>query len=147
MTDGFVAVIAEDGSSVAHATYVGGSANESLSTMFVGPDDRVYVTETVDSDDWPTTANAYQPAFGGAGGGSNAVLTVFDATLSQLDYSTYIGGSGTGGGAERGRSIWVTDDTVVLSGATDSMDFPIVAPSAQGAFGGDVDGFLFRWDR
>lgn len=149
MTDGFVAIVSEDGTALDHATYIGGIGNESLSTMFVDDDDRVYVTGTIASSDWPTTDDAYQPMFGNANvpGGSDAVLTIFTPTLSELDYSTYLGGSGPGGEAERGRSIWVTDTAVYVSGATDSTDFPIVAPSAQAMSGGGVDGFVFRFDR
>lgn len=111
-SDGFVSIIAEDGSAIEHATYVGGSSDESLSTMFVGSDDRVYVTGTVQSDDWPVTEGALQTVFGNgsAGGGvTDAVITVFDPTLGVLEYSSYLGGSGTHSGAERGRSIWATD--------------------------------------
>ncbi len=150
-TEGFVAVIAEDGSAIEYATYVGGSDNESLSTMFVGPDDRVYITGTINSDDWPITDDAVQPSFGNgaAGGGyTDAVLTVFDPTLSVIEYSTFLGGSGTTSGAERGRGLWVTDDgSTYVAGATDSSDFPIVAPSVQADYGGGVDGFMFRFDR
>lgn len=148
--DGFVAVIAQDGSSIEYATYVGGSGADNLSTMFVGPDDRVYVTGTIGSDDWPVTSDAMQPDFGNgsAGGGvTDAVLTVFDPSLSSLEYSTYLGGSGSQGGAERGRSIWATDTAIYIAGATDSADFPTLAPSVQPDYGGGVDGFLVWFTR
>lgn len=149
--DGFVVVLAEDGSAIDYATYIGGSDGESTSTMAVGPDDRVYVTGVTQSDDYPTTADAMQNSFGNgaAGGGlSDAFLAVLDPTLSTLEYGTYVGGSGTDAGAERGRSVWVTPDgTVYLAGVTDSTDFPIMAPSAQAGFGGVTDGFLVRFAR
>lgn len=150
-SDGFVVVLAEDGSAIDYATYLGGSDAESTSTMAVGPQDRVYVTGVTQSDDYPTTADALQGTFGNgaAGGGlSDAFLTVLDPTLSTLEYGTYLGGSGTDAGAERGRSVWVTaDGTVHLGGVTDSSDFPIMAPSAQASFGGVTDGFLVRFAR
>ncbi len=149
--DGFVVVLAEDGSAIDYATYIGGSDSESTSTMAVGPQDRVYVTGVTQSDDYPTTADAMQGSFGNgsAGGGfSDAFLAVFDPTLSTLEYGTYVGGSGMDAGAERGRSVWVTaDGTVYLGGVTDSTDFPLMAPSAQSGFGGVTDGFLLRFAR
>jgi len=54
-----------------------------------------YVTGGTSSSDFPTTAGAFQTAFGGdVVGGGDAFVTKLNPTGSAVVYSTYLGGSG-----------------------------------------------------
>jgi hypothetical protein len=148
-SDGFVAVFSETGGLV-YSTYVGGRDTEEVAGAFVGPAGSIYLTGGTRSDDFDVTPGAYQVTFGNGstgGGLSDAFLTVYDSQLQNLSYSTFLGGDGMQPGAERGRTIWVnTDGRIVVAGATDSADFPILPPSVQPQYGGGTDGFLMVFD-
>jgi hypothetical protein len=105
----------------------------------------VYVSGNTESSDYPVTAGAFQPEF--AGGETDMMFTVLSANLSDELYSTMIGGSGPAdvGFGDRGRSLQVIDDHwVLISGDTNSDDFPILN-AYQDQFGGVVDGAVLRW--
>ncbi|MFN0170670.1 MAG: hypothetical protein ACKV22_29975 [Bryobacteraceae bacterium] len=92
----------------------------------------IYVTGFTKSPDFPTTADAVQPRFGGG---------EFDAFVVKLTpdggvvYSTFLGGSGL----DQGNALEVDGDgTVYVGGTTGSADFPAQAkrgvPSGHDAF-------------
>ncbi len=138
--DGFVTIFSEDGSTLVSSTYLGGSLDDEFAGVSVGAVGRIAITGATNSTDWPTTSTAHQLQHGGR---SDSFLTVFNSSLSKLTYSTYLGGNGSNSGGERGRGTWVgPNGGIVVVGTTDSANFPIVAPSPQGTFGGDQDGFI-----
>src|SRR5712691_2343021 len=83
---------------LSYSTYLGGSGREKGLAIAVDRYGNAYVTGLVSSTDFPTTAGAFQPIFGGGTGlgggqGFDAFVTKFDSTGSALLYSTYLGGS------------------------------------------------------
>lgn len=163
MGDGFVAIFSEDGSKLLHATYLGGSGDEEFAGISVGPAGNVYLTGATNSLDWPVTPGAHQKNFAnGPGNGVmgtirstfsshkefytgpvDAVFTVLNPDLSEILYSTYLGGSGGHAGGERGRGSWVDrNGHILVVGTTDSADFPVLSPSVQAKFAGDQDAFI-----
>jgi hypothetical protein len=131
--DAFVSRLSADGTRLLAGTYLGGNDYDDGFGITVGPDGSVYATGEVLSTDFPTTPDAFDTT---ANGEYDATLSRFSADLSQLLYSTYLGGSGTDGAAN---SAIGADGSVTLAGVTNSADFPIT-PGAYDTnqSGGDV---------
>lgn len=99
----------------------------------------VYVASCTHSFDFPTV-NAYQSAFNG--GGSDGVVFKLNNTLSNLVFSTYLGGSGD----DAAYSVNIDNVyNVYTSGGTNSGNFPTTATALHTAFqGGIADGFVTK---
>ncbi|MBI2877536.1 MAG: SBBP repeat-containing protein, partial [Candidatus Tectomicrobia bacterium] len=118
---------------LAYSTYLGGSEDLDFGNgIAVDGPGNAYVTGNAQSDDFPTTLGAWQPAYGG--GNSDAFVTKL-APNGALVYSTYLGGSskdfGTGIAADAsGNAVYVT-------GATFSLDFRTTLGAFDMACGSD----------
>lgn len=97
-----------------------------------------YVASTTKSSDFPVV-NAFQTVFGGQ---QDGVVFKFDAALSNLIYSTYIGGNNK----DAAYSIKVDDAyNAYVSGGTASSNFPTTPGVLHTTFqGGKVDGFVCK---
>ena len=123
---------------LSYATYLGGSRNDNAFGIAVDASGNAYVTGYTVSTDFPTTAGAFQPTFGGGTGTAlfgtgDAFVAKLNATGSGLVYSTYLGGSGDEGGY--GIAVDASGNAYV-AGITDSTDFPTTAGAFQPTFGG-----------
>lgn len=110
---------------LAYSTYLGGSGQELPSAMAVDGQGNAYVVGTTRSPDFPTTAGALKPNFTGS-------IDVFVTKLSKdgrfLEYSTFIGGSGSDFGVP---GIAVDGQgSAYVTGRALSADFP----TTPGAF-------------
>lgn len=108
--DAFVAKVSPTGSDYIYSTFLGGSATDVAWAIDLGADRSAYVTGYTNSpnnlagqnglvttqDNFPTTANAFQPQ---NNGGFDAFLTRINPDGSALIYSTYMGGSADEGDA------------------------------------------------
>lgn len=93
-SDAFLARFESDGSAVTALTYLGGSNHEFYADLAIAGDGTVWVTGETFSEDFPVTADAHQPTYGGGG---DAFLARFDLDLGgeeQLLYSSYFGSGG-----------------------------------------------------
>ena len=63
----------------------------------------------------------------------------------QLDYSTYLGGTGNVVFSEIGRSIAVAGGEAYVTGSAVSLDFPTVNPYQAGKGGGEDDVFVSKF--
>src|SRR5207244_74924 len=88
----------------------------------------------------PTTANALQPAKGGA---DDAFVTKVNATGSALNYSSYLGGSGDDFSA--GIAVDTAGNAYVV-GSTSSANFPTTPGAVQQTYGGVEDAFVAKID-
>jgi Beta-propeller repeat len=88
--DGFLCSIANDGSAILFATYLGGSASDSINDLFVAPSGQIVVAGYTASSNFPTM-NPIQSAFGGDFDSFAAVLA---PGATSLVFSTYLGGGG-----------------------------------------------------
>jgi Beta-propeller repeat len=148
--DLFVAGIAANGGSLTFGTYFGGSGGDGLEThnLALGPDGRVYLGFGTTSPDLPLPPDAFNPFYGGTGGGGTGQSTnypgdgyvgVLSADGTTLDRGTYLGG--TVGDAVEG--ILVADDgRVYVSGGTFSANFPTAGAPYQGMAAGDLEAFV-----
>jgi hypothetical protein len=101
--DAFVSKISADGTQLLASTYLGGPGFEVGSGVATDGDQQPYVAGiTRDSPAFPTTPGAYDTTPDGGDG----FLTKLDPALSQLSYSTFLGG-GSPGGTYGGHSLEV----------------------------------------
>ena len=66
--DGALAVFSSDGAKLLYCTYLGGSGDDMIRSLALGPKGEVYLVGHTASADFPATANALQTKFGGGTG-------------------------------------------------------------------------------
>lgn len=139
--DAFVVKLDVSGSALAYSTYVGGSGQDYGRSIAVDAYANAYVTGYTDSANFPTTANALQPA---KGGGDDAFVAKLNGSGTALAHSTYLGGSGN----DSGYGIAVdSTGSAYVTGATRSTNFPTTPGALQQANGGGyADAFVARVD-
>jgi Beta-propeller repeat/PASTA domain len=138
--DAFVTKLSATGSALAYSTYLGGSSLENGAGIAVDGAGRAYIAGSTRSTDFPTTADALDSSFNGAGNeGGDAFVTELDLGGSALAYSTYLGGRSSdysvGIAVDRAGSAYVR-------GFTTSTDFPTTAGAFDRSYndGGVVGG-------
>lgn len=123
------------GTSLLFSTFLGGDSTEEASGLGLDADGRVFVAAQTASDDFPAI-EAFQDTF--AGGEYDVVVTRLNASLTNIDYSTYLGGAGS----DKCHAVAVADTTIIyLVGETGSADFP-VKRALQGGAGGGNEAYL-----
>ncbi|MBK7965122.1 MAG: gliding motility-associated C-terminal domain-containing protein [Bacteroidetes bacterium] len=148
-----ISKLSTDGSQLLASTYVGGAEDEGRSLnlsmnvhsfgdldkgeIYIDSQGNVVVGSLSASTNFPVTTGAYQLSNGGS---IDAVLFKMDAALSNLIFSTYLGGSGED--ACYGFCIDKNGD-FVLTGGTNSINFPVSAGAYQPNYGG---GLSFQFD-
>jgi hypothetical protein len=131
------------------STYLGtATSDEYAHALAIHPvSGAIYVAGYTSSDNFPGTAGGAQAAFGGDI--FDAFVSRFDAALTALEQSTYLGGSGSSPFAydfASALAIHPTSGEVYVAGHTDSTDFPRTAGGAQATNGGDRDAFVARFN-
>ena len=135
-TDAFVAKLNPAGSALTYATYIGGSAADYGYGIALDGSGSAYVSGYTASANFPVTAGAAQPTYGG--GGSDAFIAKLNPAGSAFDYATYLGGSGgdysgiSGIAVDGGGNAYVT-------GQTASTNFPVTAGAFQVIYGGGTN--------
>jgi len=122
---------------------LGGSSSENVNGGGIAVDAaaNVYVTGETASNNFPTTPGAFQTTFGG--GNSDAFVAKLNATGSNINYSTFLGGSRSDFG---GTDIAVdAAGDAYVTGYTQSANFPTTPGAFQPNFGGgSVDVFVAK---
>ncbi|MGH9839379.1 MAG: SBBP repeat-containing protein [Blastocatellia bacterium] len=124
--DAFVTRLNADGSGIVYSTYLGGSGDDLSFGIAVDSDSKAYVTGLTTSLNFPRE-KAQQPGFKGSKKAGclegDAFVTKLNGTGSDLEYSTYLGGTGY----DAGSSIAVDGDgNAYVTGNTSSEDFPLM---------------------
>jgi Beta-propeller repeat len=128
---GFVSKLNDDASALLYSTLLSGSdVSMPRGRVAIDAAGEVALTGLTIAKDFPVTDGAFQKTLAGS---QNAFVTKFNATLSALVFSTYLGGTGD----DQGVGI-VEDATgnVWAAGSTNSTDFPITTPELARAFAG-----------
>jgi hypothetical protein len=124
--DGFIARITPDGSQLLYCSYFGGSGDEELYGLAIDSAGNIAITGWTDSDKDLPLKNALQPKFGG--GTEDGFVAKFDSTLTNLLFSTFLGG----GLREVGLKIAIDPaGSIYVSGMTSSTNFPVTAATFQ----------------
>jgi len=131
--DAFLTSIDPANSQYYFSRYLGGSGSEGAWRMTIDSNNVAHVVGDTTSTDYPLIL-ATQGRFGGATDGFVSSLSLADGSLL---YSSYIGGSLT----DRAYGISKQNGFMVISGITDSTDFPL-QPAYQAVNNGNNDGFV-----
>jgi hypothetical protein len=128
--DLFVTELNPSGTGLVYSTLLGGSNEEYGRGIALDGAGNTYVTGQTCSNDFPTTAGAFQTMFQGSPtcGPGDAFVSKLNATGSALAYSTYLGGSSFDSG--NAIAVDVSGDAYVV-GETQSTDFPITPGAFQ----------------
>jgi hypothetical protein len=123
----FVTKLNPAGSGLVYSTYLGGSYEDFGLGIAVDAAGDAYVTGRAFSNNFPTTAGAFQNLHNPSGA-SNAFVTKLNPAGSGLVYSTYLGGSLL----DLGNGIAVDDaGDALVTGYTQSTNFPTTAGAFQ----------------
>jgi hypothetical protein len=134
--DGFVSKLDPTGQKLLFSTYIGGRGDDSANAIALDAGGNSYVAGETDSTDL-TTRVPVQRARAGA---RDAFVAGFNRT-GILRYATYLGGSAN----DRGLGIAVDGGgNAYITGSTESIDFPLVAPLQAGKAGGLQDAFVAK---
>ncbi|MBA4057117.1 MAG: hypothetical protein C0490_20560, partial [Marivirga sp.] len=151
-TDIFVARISKNGDRLLASTLLGGTQNDGLNPLngvleknygdqlrgdvITDLDDNIYISSVSSSLDFPVAKgidNSYN------GGTTDAIVVKLNKELSQVIWSTYIGGSG----ADASLTLkFDKNENIFIAGGTTSADFPVSADAYQSQIGGDADGWI-----
>ena len=143
--DGFALRLDASGTTVLAATYLGGSNNDLIRCLAMGPDESMYLGGYTYSLDFPVTSNAFQNFLHNDDTEfTDGVVAHVSADGTSLLYSTYIGGSGF----DKIFGIDLDDDEFIyVCGSTTSRTIPY--PTTDGAhklrIDGIRDGFVTRF--
>ncbi|MBM3815043.1 MAG: hypothetical protein FJW20_25770 [Acidimicrobiia bacterium] len=134
--DCFIARLSSDASRLVNATLFGGTQFDLCGNLEINAAGEIIVMGTTRllaagmTNNFPTTANAFQRTYGG--GETDAFVARFNASLTQLLYSTFLGGSG-----DIDEPAFLTLDSAgnaVLGGRTNSPNFPLTADARTRTF-------------
>jgi hypothetical protein len=133
--DGFVCGVANDGSRIVFATYLGGSGADVINDLFVGQDGRIVVAGYTSSVDFPVV-QSFQSSFGGS---FDAFVAVLGAAGGTLDFASYMGG----GGDDRAYGVApLGSGQLVVVGQVLAGTVPYLQRSFSSAVSGNQDGFI-----
>lgn len=147
--DNVVVRLSADGSSLVGSTYMGGSGSDGANgitfnygdnyrgEIIVDDQENCYIASSTQSNDFPTSAGAYQGTFGG--GTSDGVVFSLNNDLSALNWSTFLGAADND--AAFGLRIDSSDD-IFVCGVTTGSFVPVTGHFT--ASQGGEDGFVVK---
>lgn len=161
--DMFVAKFNSLGTVLLGSTYVGGSGEESVnifvselligglkhnyaddarSEVIVDLNDNIYVTSSTKSQNFPTV-NPTQAVLGGL---QDAIVVELNPSLTNLLWSTFLGGSANDAGYVLAINK-SNPNELYVAGGTESANFPSTQGTLNPAYlGGSADGFLLKFN-
>ncbi len=151
-SDIVVSRFSKDGSQLLGSTFLGGTQNDGLNPTFgaltknygdelrgdiiTDGESNVYISTVTASSNFPVS-NGLDVTYNG--GPTDAILIKLNATLSEILWSTFIGGSG----ADASHTLKLDkDNAIFMAGGTTSPDFPVKATAYQNLHKGDADGWI-----
>ena len=156
-TDMYVSRLSADGTQLLASTFVGGSGNDGVNDgqtgtfgtltynygdmfrgeIIVDDNSNVFVASCTQSSNFPTSAGAPQSALVGL---QSAVVFSLNSNLTNLRWSTYLGGSAV----DAAYSVKLgASGSVYAAGGTASSNFPVTTNAHRTAYqGGQADGFI-----
>ena len=137
--DAFIVHFSEDGQSIIHSTFLGGSSTDGCNYAFFD-DNRYVMCGLTDSTDFPITENAYQSTTCGA---PDCFISVFNVAEKTVEYSSYLGASSRD---YAWRIAQYLDSGIIVVGYTNSSDFPVTDDAYQPIIAGERDAFLMRFN-
>ncbi len=155
-TDIFLAILGNNGQTLVGSTFIGGTENDGIMEKYmpltknygdqfrgeVNTDDQdnIFVASNTSSPDF-LIKNGFQSIYGGDV--NDGIVMKFNQDLSNLQWSTYVGGSGM----DALFSVKVDrSGNVFASGGTNSIDFPVTAGTikTEKPVATDIDGVVVK---
>jgi hypothetical protein len=147
---GFVTKLNPAGSALTYSTYLGGTYGDNVSGIALDTAGNAYVTGKTYSLDFPVSQGAFQTQNKSAGFASiNWFVTKLSADGTDLDYSTYLGGSGEiDFGVVNGPKIALDPSGhAYVAGETTDATFPVTSGAFQSADSTNhITGFVTKFD-
>ncbi len=115
--DGFIARLSADLTTLQASTFIGSSGFDGCYSLTLDEVDRVYVTGTTFSADFPTTPDVFDTSYNNKSTfwlPGDAFISRFDNNLKTIAASTYLGGSGF----DWGQHLAYFEGSVYLAGET-----------------------------
>lgn len=136
-----VAKVKPDGSGLDYVAIIGGSGIEYANNIVLDSSRAAYVGGYTSSDDFPTTAGAFDTDGSGVSGSARDGFMFKLSPTAELVYSTYVGGSGD----ERANSIAIDSaGAAYMTGSTPSMNFPTTPGAIQETLNGAQDAYVVK---
>jgi len=124
---------------ILYSTFIGGTETDQSRELELGPDNSVYVASHTRSGDFPTTSGSYDDSYNG--GLTDTVVYKFNSDLTELIFSTFIGGSDR----DRLRGLSVDNyGCAYISSWIESDDYPTTEGCYDDTFDGDRDGAVVK---
>lgn len=140
--DAFLVKIDPQGASLEYATLLGGTLEDEGLALAVDGNGQAHIGGRTLSEDFPTTAGAYRPAYIGRKDYADAFVVKVNATGTALIYGTYLGGTAD----DRINAVALgAAGQLLVVGSTTSDDFPTTTGAlAEDYQGGTGDGIVAR---
>ena len=138
--DAFVAKLNPTGSALVYSTYLGGSEVDMGQRIALSKDgsNQAYILGSTSSPNFPTTAGAFDTT---ANGGFDVFVARLNASGSSLIYSTFLGGSDSGGAS--GLAVDAAGNAYI-GGSTSSPNFPVTPGVLSTVLTGSGDAFVTK---
>lgn len=119
------------------STYIGGSQFENGFKVLVDPEENILICGYTYSSNYPVIRNGWDQTFGG---GSDVFITTLKPDLSDLTFSSFIGGNGE----DREVTVCITaDERLVVATETQSNDLSTTKNPISETLGGESDLSIF----
>ncbi len=134
-SDVFVLKLNRSGAALDYSTYIGGTFTDIGNGIVIDKIGNAYVTGDTGpaSSGFPTTAGAYDTS---SNGGVDGFVLKLNQNGSNLVYSTFIGGNEGDSGYD---IVLNKTGNVIITGCTNSLDFPMTNNSYDDSFNGGAD--------
>jgi len=140
LEDGFVTHLSADGRQVLHSTFLGGCDDDGGSSIALSARNDAFVLGWSKSNDFPVTPGAFDDTLGGY---QDAVVVKLEADLSDLVYSTFLGGERRDTALYGGIAVDEAGNAFV-TGETKSRDFPTTPSAYDRERNGQEDVFVTK---
>ena len=123
LTDAFVAELNPAGDGLVYSTYLGGNSMDAAYGIALDDAGNAYITGYTYSTNFPVTPGAFQPKLACTNTvyiNANAFVSEISAGGTNLNYSTYLGGTNF----DEGRALAYNSGKLFVTGFTSSTNFP-----------------------
>jgi hypothetical protein len=147
--EAYVAKLNQTGTGVVYATFLGGSEFETPWGLTLDSVGNTYIVGRTGSKDFPTSPGAYDRVCGNGGSCSDAFVVKLNPTGTDIEYGTYLGGTG----AECTTFATINKDCDIainvqgnayITGGTSSTDFPVTPGALDSYFEGYTEAFVAK---
>lgn len=138
--DIFICKFDQNGEKLLFSTFIGGSKKDIARDFVLGKSGNIIITGASSSNDFPTTYGCHQNQIRSAR--FDIILFEMNTTGDELIYSTYIGGNDYDISFSMAN---YKNDSVIITGITESNDFPTSEDADDRSFNGEEDAYTMEF--